>query len=250
MFIYEKEWCDNHSFYLAYAADNLNHPLHFHNTFEINYCISGEIDIYIDNKLYTLSAGNSVFIFPKQLHSYSSKHNSKIYVIMFSTDMIGAFLKKYTGFIPENNLLSDLSKFEKNFSTKNYFIQKGLLYEICGILELSTTFKKETFSNDLKMLHSILMFIEENYQTTCSLKQAAKNTNYSYNYISKYFSQVMGMGYNEYLNRYRISKALYLLKSDNDLSISQISFECGFESICSFNRNFKKYTGLSPSQVN
>lgn len=249
MFIYEKEWCDDRSFYTAYTVDTLNHPMHFHNTFEINYCISGEIDITIDDTLYTLKAGDSLFIFPRQLHSYTSKKKSNMYVIIFSTDMIGAFSKKYTGMLPESNRLNDISAFEDKLMTENYFIQKGMLYEICGLFENSTEFKTEKYGNDLKMLHNILLFIEENYASDCSLKRAAQICGYSYTYLSKCFSHYMEMSYIEYLNRYRISRAVYLLKSSNDMTISRISSECGFDSICSFNRNFKKYTGMTPHEM-
>ena len=49
------------------------------------------------------------------------------------------------------------------------------------------------------------------------------------------------------LNDYRIGKAKYLLDSGTD-SIANIAYECGYDSLVSFNRNFKKLTGLTPSQ--
>lgn len=45
----------------------------------------------------------------------------------------------------------------------------------------------------------------------------------------------------------RIGYACKLLAADR-LNISQISLECGFESITPFNRSFKKITGLTPTQ--
>lgn len=223
--------------------------MHFHNNFEINYVSEGELELTLDNTDYTLKAGDAVIIFPKQLHRYVRAKHSRTCIISFSADMISTFARKYEGMIPENSILKGLSVFEDKFLTKNYFTQKGFLYEICGILSENTTFKKEVYSKDLQFLHNILLFIDENYMYDCSLQTAAKTLKYSYSYISKQFTKYMNMSYSEYLNRYRIDRALMLLTSDKNLTISRICTECGFDSLCSFNRNFKKYTGTTPSSI-
>ena len=249
MLIYEKEWYDRKGFYTTYTMDTLNYTHHFHNTFEINYIFEGEIDVTIDDLSYTLHKGDAVMIFPGQIHSYTSEKPSKMFSVMFSTDMIGSFSKKYSGMLPDCNLISGLSIFADRVMTKNHYVRKGILYEICGMLEASTGFHKEEYKNDLKLLHKVLMFIDANYKSDCSLKTVAGILNYSYTYISKRFSQYMGMSYTEYLNRFRVSRAAYLLDSGNYASISAVCSECGFDSICSFNRNFKKYAGVTPSEA-
>ncbi|MCH5210810.1 MAG: AraC family transcriptional regulator [Oscillospiraceae bacterium] len=249
MLIYEKEWFDSKGLYTTYTIDTLNYTHHFHNTFEINYIFDGEIDVTIDDLKYTLCKGDAVIIFPGQIHSYKSEKPSKMFSVMFSTDMIGSFSKKYDGLLPDNNLLKGLSIFADRVATENHYIQKGILYEICGMLENSTGFHAENNKKDLKLLHKVLTFIDENYKSDCSLKTVAKLLNYSYTYVSKRFSQHMGMSYTEYLNRFRVSRAIYLLDSGNYTSISTVCSECGFDSICSFNRNFKKYAGITPSEI-
>ena len=151
--------------------------------------------------------------------------------------------------VPDCNLISGLSIFADRVLTKNHYVQKGILYEICGMLEDSTGFHKEENQKDLNLLHKILMYIDENYKNDCSLRTVAAILNYSYTYISKRFSQYMGMSYTEYLNRFRVSRAVYLLDSGNYTTISSVCSECVFDSICSFNRNFKKYAGATPSEA-
>lgn len=163
--------------------------------------------------------------------------------------MISTFAKKYEGMLPENSIIKGASVFKDKFTSENYFTQKGVLYEICGILSDSTSFKENTYSKDLQFLHKILMFVDENYMHDCSLQTVAKSLQYSYSYVSKKFMQYMNMSYTEYLNRYRIDRALTLLRFDNNLAISRICSDCGFDSLCSFNRNFKKYTGTTPSNI-
>lgn len=249
MIYYEKKWPYGKSFYEALWVDNLYFPMHFHNNFEFNYVSKGELEVTLDNKNFTLKAGEGLFIFPKQLHMYVRKNPSRTCVIEFSADMISSFAKKYEGMLPENSIINGISISEDKFRSENYFTQKGILYEICGILSDNTTFKQNTYNKDLQFLHKILTFIDENYMHDCSLQTVAKSLKYSYSYISKKFTQYMNMSYTDYLNRYRIDRALTLLRSDNSLSISRICSECGFDSLCSFNRNFKKYTGTTPSDI-
>lgn len=249
MFVYEKKWPYGKSFYEALWVDNLYFPMHFHNNFEFNYVSDGELDVMLDDKTFKLKAGGGLFIFPKQLHSYIHTQPSRTCVIEFSADMIGNFARKYEGMIPENSIVHGTSIFENNFVTKNYFTQKSVLYGICGILSENTSFKNHTYSKDLQFLHKILTFIDENYMHDCSLQAIAQAMQYSYSYVSKKFTQYMNMSYTEYLNRYRIDRALTLLRSDHTLTISSVCTECGFDSLCSFNRNFKKYTGTTPSDI-
>jgi len=249
MFIYEKQWFDSKNPYTSYIETNLNHPLHFHTAFEINYLLSGKTDITIDNSVYSLNAGEAVIIFPHQLHSYSTPDKSQIQVILFSPELIGTFAMQYKNMIPIQNMLCDISAYKKDFETKNLLLQKGMLYSILGRFTETTALKKAEYSDDFVLLHKILLFIENNYMHECSLKAASSALKYGYSYLSRIFKQCMNMSYTEYLNRYRIAQAVHLLTSDNSYSVSQVCTECGFDNMCCFNRNFKRYTGTTPSNI-
>ena len=64
------------------------------------------------------------------------------------------------------------------------------------------------------------------------------------NYINQQFRKYVGTTVIEYLNRYRIQKALELLKN-RDLPVSEIGWECGIGEYKYFNYVFKKYVGCS-----
>ena len=57
----------------------------------------------------------------------------------------------------------------------------------------------------------------------------------------------MGGGFTDYLNQYRIAKAKPLLEK-NELTISEVGEQVGFNSAQSFIRVFKKYEGETPGQ--
>ena len=65
--------------------------------------------------------------------------------------------------------------------------------------------------------------------------------------LSRLCNQQIGMGFNAYLKFLRVTAAKRLLVS-TDWPMPDISSQCGFESIRTFNRAFKELTnGLSPS---
>ena len=75
----------------------------------------------------------------------------------------------------------------------------------------------------------------------------ARSCSMSESYFRKVFAQLTGVAPLEYVNRYRIHRAVNLLHLTRE-SVQNIAGRCGFSSIAAFNRNFKRYAGSSPSQ--
>ena len=64
---------------------------------------------------------------------------------------------------------------------------------------------------------------------------------------SRYFRQTVGISYSEYVIQYKISRACYLLQN-SEATILDISSDCGFNSLRSFNRNFRLQLGIPPAE--
>ncbi|CAM1369079.1 helix-turn-helix domain-containing protein [Tenacibaculum xiamenense] len=64
---------------------------------------------------------------------------------------------------------------------------------------------------------------------------------------SEIINQNAKQNFNDFINGFRISKAKDLLIKHNELTISSIAFDSGFNSLSSFNAAFKKNTGVTPS---
>ena len=123
---------------------------------------------------------------------------------------------------------------------------KGLLYSLCGCFDLTATYREANAGSNM-LLYNIFKFIELNYNKNCTLTDLSKNTGYDYAYLSRYFKKIVGLSYNDYVNQYRISKACYLLQN-YEMTILEISNECGFNSLRSLNRNFKEQLGIPPAE--
>ena len=93
----------------------------------------------------------------------------------------------------------------------------------------------------------ILTFIASHHTESISIKDVAKTIGYDYHYLSNLLQKNLQMTFRTLLNEYRVSHAKYLLITSN-MTISNIAEECGYESLCSFNRNFKAIAGMTPSE--
>jgi AraC-like DNA-binding protein/ligand-binding sensor protein len=80
-----------------------------------------------------------------------------------------------------------------------------------------------------------------------TMQDAAHHVHLSSCYFCKMFKRTASMTFTEYLSRVRIEKAKSLLGTAS-ARITEAASEAGFESIPHFNRVFRKYVGVSPTQ--
>lgn len=74
----------------------------------------------------------------------------------------------------------------------------------------------------------------------------SKALHYDYNYLSSLFSAVEGITLEQYLIQQKVEKAKELMIYD-ELNMSEISDKLGYSSLAHFSGQFKKITGLTPS---
>lgn len=90
-------------------------------------------------------------------------------------------------------------------------------------------------------------FIRNNLSSEISLNEIAEASGVSRFHFIRIFSAYLGETPFEYIQRQKVLKAIELLDSKQS-TITDVSFQVGFESQSSFNKAFKKLTNLSPSQ--
>jgi AraC family transcriptional regulator len=79
-------------------------------------------------------------------------------------------------------------------------------------------------------------------------KVLADELHYDYNYISNLFSSVEGITLEQYIIRQKIEKVKELLFYD-ELNLSEIAHRLGYSSVAHLSSQFKKITGLTPSEL-
>lgn len=245
MFFYEGTEFLQEEYFRAFPLTAQSFPMHFHRSYELIHVLSGNMIIMVDERRYELEAGDLAFLFPDQLHSMEQTGSSQITIIQFSPELIGHFSARYKEMIPADPVLKGLYFPAGNLQFENVYEKKAFLYQLCAQLTRHTVF--ETKASQTTPLFLLLSYISRNYQHDCSLSLASRTFGYDYAYLSRMFKQKTGVSFTEYLNRFRISQAAYLLHNTAE-SISSVAFLCGYDTIRSFNRNFKILTGMTPQQ--
>lgn len=113
--------------------------------------------------------------------------------------------------------------------------------------ELERGRSPEPEDRDDPVVQEILSFIEQEYTRKVALADLAEKLHYSERYLNQKFQKAMNTTIIEYLNRYRIQKALTLLR-ETDIPLSEIGWQCGVGDYKYFNHVFRKYVGCSPKE--
>ena len=246
---YQEYGTNSSDYFKKETGIDFSFPQHLHPCLEVIILLDGEMRVNVDNSSYLLHKNDAVFIFPNQLHSLESS-NSRHMLFLFSTNIVKAYSTKNQGLIPINSMftlddymVNALNNLNENSSK---FEIKGALYTICGIFDRKTSYQS-AYDDKNNLLVKIFRFVEQNYSRDCSLEHLSKDTGYEYTYLSRIFKRFTGIPYNEYVNMLRINYAGYLLHNTG-LSMLECAMECGYNSLRTFNRNFKAAYGMTPNE--
>ena len=246
---------------------------HWHNEVELIAIKSGKGIVSVDLVPYEVSAGDFVFILPGQLHSIEQKdgHAMDYENILFEPGLLISSEKNlcneylqllFSGRISLSPIINSKLSYYLSFAKcmENIDFQsasrpsgyqlciKGNLYQIASFLVSNNAINNRTEkSKSIKKVKSILAYISENYSRHITVEDVASHCYYSKSYFMKFFRDIMGMSFIQYLNDYRLEIASQLLLSTSD-NILDIAIATGFDNLSYFNRSFKKKYGVTPGK--
>lgn len=223
----------------------LTYPKHIHRSFEYFEQVAGSTEICISGCRYVLSVGDAVLIFPLQSHSYRMIEEGEIKVCIFSPDMVAKFYSKYKNKLPQNHKFK--CTIDSSHVSDNIFHKKALLYFVCGEFDNGRKYVENTLKNQDQLLVSLLYYASDNFSGSCLLRDAALKVGYDYAYVSKFFKKRVGISFRQYVNGIRIVESKKLLLSTLD-SIEEIATKSGFNSLRTFDREFRAQTKMTPSE--
>lgn len=91
-------------------------------------------------------------------------------------------------------------------------------------------------------------YVQVHYASDISLEKIAEDLAYSKNYLCKAFKKATGMTVISYINRFRVEKALELIRS-TDKKLTEINDMVGYNDFHYFSRVFKSVIGHSPREM-
>ena len=98
-------------------------------------------------------------------------------------------------------------------------------------------------------INKAMDYIDENLSQTLSLDDIAKQACFSSFHFHRIFSVLVGETVNNFISRKRVENAACTLLRGYDYTISEIAEMSGFNSPASFSRAFKKYYGISATDM-
>ena len=239
---------------------------HLHEVYEINFMLTDNVDVFIDDTFYRSKCGD-VFIFsPFAFHNINSKGNPfKRYVMFFSDDGIAASAAALMPLLnelkkPHQPIIhlckKDSSKLQKLFdATEQAWHSSGIYSDfecissfgkILSFLlpRLDKSTDKDIHASSYYKIQKILTYVNENIADNLTVESVAAHFNISTTTLWHIMRSNLDMSLKDYIIKTRISKAMELLKENH--SVIEASDLSGFNSYSHFIRTFTKTVGISP----
>ncbi len=246
---------------------------HWHKEVELLYIISGNCLLKINHQSYFVQAGDFVFIPVNQVHMAigDQEHAFQFIALVFHPDFISSFgndyiqqtvidpmvhwkyetspVMKHDAFLADimHHILSVWQKHEVGYAldikTQVFLVLNHIYAKVSqeNMVQISAVDYKVT------EIKKMISFIQKNYMKNLTLASTASFFSISKGHLCRFFKEMTGMSFVEYVNYYRINESCELLKKTN-YSISVISEMTGFHTVSYFNRTFQKYMHKTPKE--
>lgn len=153
----------------------------------------------------------------------------------FNEEESRAFLQKVEILWQEQERRELLSR------VKAVSVINDMLVDIARKSSASTTPIKNSLVNDMAT------YLQANYKHNITLAELARVFSFTPNYCGHLFKETTGITFNDYLNNLRVKHACRLLLN-SQLSIREIAYDSGFNSLEYFYATFKKFYGITPAK--
>lgn len=257
---------------------NLSNPVHFHKEYEMVLITKSKGRRIVGDSIENFEEGDLVLIGPNLPHvmyndkSYYEPDNEQpvaAIVTYFRMDWLNEeFI--HSKEIPQlQELLQDIGRGIQVFGETqkqvvlllNELLASHGLRRIIHLLSIinliSETKEYKCLSSigytnphnqkDVQRISKIYTYILDNFTADISLETVATLANMTPSAFCKYFKGRTQKTFTNFVNEVRIGHACKLLFNDQ-LSMTEICFQSGFNNLTNFNRNFKQYTKVSPSE--
>ncbi len=263
-------------FFIQFGTHHEKMMMHSHGDFsELVIILEGTAIHIVENERYLIREGDVFVISNDTVHGYESAENFCICNIMFKLEE--AFPKIFdiwnlAGFhalfviepsitrdhsfqsrlklsLPQlDNLKEKLTAMTVEYSKKIDGRKTFLIASFLSIaLELSRQYEATPELDPQRYVHlaNAVSYIEKYYAEHITIELLAKQCNLSSRQFSRLFNEIYHDSPGNYLLKFRIQKAKMLLYNNN-LSITQVAYQCGFNDGNYFSRQFLREIGATP----
>lgn len=250
-------------------------PWHFHPEYEIVLVTESTGKRFIGDNISNYKPGNLALLGPNLPHLYrndakyylpKSKLRAKSIVVHFSENSFGndffllpeaknikhLLVKSLQGIEITGKVNDIVTKKLLELVTLKGFASCLKLFEILQTIAETKDHQLISKNNvaginekESERMNNVLDFLMKNFSTNICRADVAKVSNMSENAFSRYFSQRTRKTFAGYVNELRLSHAAKLLIEKNKSAV-EICYECGFNNLSNFNRQFKMMYHTNP----
>ncbi|TYP69500.1 response regulator transcription factor [Paenibacillus methanolicus] len=154
-------------------------------------------------------------------------------------------------------LMLAAKELEPNPDYGDMFAPLARLHTLRGLRERTKTLVRDILGSlqdaEAKAEHSphvaaALDYVKTHYREELSLKTLSQKLGLHPNYLGQLFQQEAGTSFSDYVNQYRVERATQLLLY-TDKKTAEIAADVGYWDTSYFYRQFKKYAGVSPTEL-
>lgn len=269
----------NESFYIGVFQDNIEiSTWHYHNKMELTFVTEGIGKRVVGDSIEDFGPGDLIFIGAKIPHVWIAEKNifgseatrslESVY-LQFGQDIVPEEMLELPEFVHvkkaielsergvhiTGDTLNEVSRlmlelpYEDNFTRMIYFYQimNAIGKSKSNILLASDEYVTKRFKSTNERITKVHEYLMSNFQEEVNLEQIAKLVHMAPGSLCRFFKTETGITIFDYLNKIKVDYACSLLLN-HDLSVADIAFDCGFNNISHFNKQFKKIMDTTPRQ--
>lgn len=246
-----------------------------HDFWELVYADKGDVTVFADDKSFVLEQGNVIFHKPNEWHNVRANgvDAANITIITFASpskamsffenkilsvgqkqkELLSKIVSEYTNAFktPLNDPYTTHLERRSDAAVASEQLIKLFL---CEFLILFLRNDPSDRQRTVRSIHSsdatlnlLINYMEQNITKTVTLKELMEYSGTNRTAIENIFRENLGRGAVEYFLILKIELAKKYLREDN-YNITQISEILGYSSIHYFSRQFKKITGMTPTE--
>ncbi len=247
--------------------------LHFHNYMEIGFCSDGDGEIILDEESIPYKPGMFTVIpknYPHNTNSTGFALSRWEYIFIdvetflreiyrdnqiYADDLIAIVNNRaWVADEAEYHETADLirSIMEEMRYKKDFYVEsvRGMILSLLmnvARMNHRGPGKMRKQSVGVSRMTVALHYIGKHYAEDLTIGDLAAVSHMSETHFRRVFQKVMNMTPSDYLNLVRVQMACEHMKKHTD-SMELVAEKCGFQSVSTFNRNFKKILGITPYQ--
>lgn len=255
----------------VYEDVEFDAPWHFHPEYELTYIVKGKGMRYVGNSIQKFEEGDFVLIGANLPHCWKNTdlHIGNVKSVVFQWDdlFLGENWFQKEEFYQINLLLKKAAKgilFHSYYSKKTAkrlmaIIEKKPLDRLLSFLQLleelalvnsielltTTSFSPNLNLKANNRIDVVYDYVEKNYNCKIKLDDVSTLVSMSNEAFCRFFKKSLNKSFFTFINEYRINLASKMLIETNK-QVSQIAYDCGYESLPFFYRQFQKYMNCSP----